>query len=110
MSPTRPLGELLTVLRDRSADETNALSQIERTTSVRGSRSTLRLTEDLARRIDQRTLFVLGDSDPFGGPPVGRRAVEVMPDARFETVSGGHRPSLDEPELCARHLSEFLDE
>lgn len=87
-----------------------ALSQIERTTSVRGSRSTLRLTEDLARRIDQRTLFVLGDSDPFGSPPVGRRAVEVMPDARFETVSGGHLPFLDEPELRARHLSEFLDE
>lgn len=87
-----------------------ALSQIERTTSVRGSRSTLRLSEDLARRIDQRTLFVLGDSDPFGGPPVGRSAVEVMPNARFETVSGGHLPFLDEPELCARHLSGFLDE
>lgn len=87
-----------------------ALSQIERTTSVRGSRSTLQVTESLARRIGQRTLFVLGDSDPFGGPPVGRHATEVMPNARFETVSGGHLPFLDEPELCGRHLSEFLDE
>lgn len=33
-----------------------------------------------------------------------------MPNARFETVSGGHLPFLDEPELCGRHLSEFLDE
>lgn len=87
-----------------------ALSQIERTTSVRGSRSTLQVTESLARRISQRTLFVLGDSDPFGGPPVGRHATEVMPNARFETVSGGHLPFLDEPELCGRHLSEFLGE
>lgn len=87
-----------------------ALSQIERTTSLRGSRSTLQFTESMSRRIDQRTLFVLGDSDPFGGPPVGRRAAEVMPNARFETVSGGHLPFLDEPALCERHLTDFLDE
>lgn len=87
-----------------------ALSQIESTTRLQGARSTLRLTEKIVRRIDQRTLFVLGNSDPFGGPPVGRQAEEVMPNAQSKTMSGGHLPFLDEPELCEQHMSEFLSE
>jgi pimeloyl-ACP methyl ester carboxylesterase len=84
------------------------LTLVERCLGLRGAVSDVRLGEDELRRVQQPTLFVWGDGDVFGGPEIGERAVRVMPDGRIEAVAGGHLPWLDEPEICAEVVSEFL--
>jgi pimeloyl-ACP methyl ester carboxylesterase len=52
-------------------------------------------------RLETPTVFVWGEDDPYGPPEIGRRAVELMPNARLETMPGRHAPFLDDPERCA---------
>jgi pimeloyl-ACP methyl ester carboxylesterase len=53
-------------------------------------------------------LFIWGDKDVYGAPDMGRRACELMPDARLEVLSGGHAPFLDDPQRCGMLISDFL--
>jgi pimeloyl-ACP methyl ester carboxylesterase len=68
------------------------------------------LTDDELRAIEVPTLFVWGDRDVFQAPDGGRRACELMPDARMEVISGGHHPWWDDPAGCAELLAGFLAE
>jgi pimeloyl-ACP methyl ester carboxylesterase len=54
------------------------------------------------------TYFLVGDADAYGGRGVVDDAAREIPDARVDSISGGHLPYLDQPAECARLLSEFL--
>lgn len=55
------------------------------------------------------TLFVWGDNDPFGSVDVGRRASEIMPDARLVEVTGGHLPWIGRAEEVAAAIRAHLE-
>ena len=56
------------------------------------------------------TYFLIGDTDAYGGREVVDNAAREIPDARVESISGGHLPYLEQPDECARLVSEFLAE
>ena len=52
-------------------------------------------TDEELERIAVPTLFVWGDSEPYGPVDAARRAAGLMPDARVEVITGGwHHPWL----------------
>jgi pimeloyl-ACP methyl ester carboxylesterase len=59
------------------------------------------LSNDELGAISAPVQLIWGDGDVYGGPEIGRHAVDAMPDARLEIIRGGHAPFLDDPELCA---------
>lgn len=66
------------------------------------------LSDDELRRIETPVLFLWGESDVYGAPDIGRRAVELMPNARLETLPGNHAIFLDDPVLCAQLIARFF--
>jgi pimeloyl-ACP methyl ester carboxylesterase len=81
---------------------------VERCLTLRGAVPDVRLGTEELRRVRQRTLFVWGESDVFGGPKIGEQAVRLMPRADIEVVTGGHLPWLDEPGVSAEAVSRLL--
>jgi 2-hydroxy-6-oxonona-2,4-dienedioate hydrolase len=73
-----------------------------------GTKQKLRLKEDELKRVQQPTLFIWGDNDPFGGVEIGKRAASIMPNAKFIHVHAGHLPYVDQPAESARLVREFL--
>jgi pimeloyl-ACP methyl ester carboxylesterase len=65
-------------------------------------------TDAELRRITAPVLFIWGDKDVYGGPDIGRRAGDLMPDARLEVLPGGHAPFLDDPQRCGTLIDDFL--
>jgi len=84
------------------------LTLLENALSLRGPNPRLSVKEDELRRVAQPVLFVWGESDPFGVPDVGRRAVSLMPNAKLEAMPGGHLPWLDDPKFCAEAIKRFF--
>lgn len=84
------------------------LSMLHTLLRLRGSRPETRLTAGQLARIDQPTLLVWGEDDPFGPPEVGRRMVEIMPAAELHVVGGGHAPWLTGSERIGRMVERFL--
>lgn len=74
------------------------------------ARDGMSLTAGQLREIQQPVQLIWGQEDPFGPVEAGRRAAELLPDARFAVVPGGHLPWLDVPEQVAAHINDFLDE
>jgi pimeloyl-ACP methyl ester carboxylesterase len=65
--------------------------------------------ETLLRRLPMPTLYLWGESDPFGGAELGRRMASAQPDARITTFpASGHLPWLDDVETHVRMVEEFL--
>jgi pimeloyl-ACP methyl ester carboxylesterase len=81
---------------------------VERCLTLRGAVPDVRLGTEELRRVRQRTLFVWGESDVFGGPEIGELAARLMPRAEIAAVPGGHLPWLDEPEVSAEAVSRLL--
>jgi pimeloyl-ACP methyl ester carboxylesterase len=81
---------------------------VERCLTLRGAVPDVRLGKEELRRVRQRTHFVWGEGDAFGGPEIGERAARLMPRAEIEAVPGGHLPWLDEPEVSAEAVSRLL--
>ena len=70
---------------------------------------TIRLTDELLASVPVPTLFWWGADDTFGGEPVARHLVEVMPDAQLTMVPhAGHLPWLDDPVGAAAATATFL--
>jgi pimeloyl-ACP methyl ester carboxylesterase len=67
-------------------------------------------SDDELHRITTPVLFIWGDDDVYGGPDIGRRACELMPNARLEVLPGGHAPFLDDPERSGALIADFLDQ
>jgi pimeloyl-ACP methyl ester carboxylesterase len=63
-------------------------------------------TDDELRSITTPVWQLWGDGDVYGGPDIGRRAAELMPNARIEVIRGGHAPFLDDPGRCAELIRE----
>ena len=77
---------------------------------LRGSRPESHLGTSDLERVGQPTLLVFGSGDPFGGPSVGERMAEAMPDARLHVVDGGHAPWLRSSGRVGELTNEFLAE
>jgi pimeloyl-ACP methyl ester carboxylesterase/ketosteroid isomerase-like protein len=68
------------------------------------------LGDDELARIRTPVLFVWGDRDSRYQPiEDGARKASLIPQARFETVFGGHAPWLDDPEPCAELVADFVN-
>ncbi|HET6870872.1 MAG TPA: alpha/beta hydrolase [Solirubrobacteraceae bacterium] len=59
-------------------------------------------------RIAAPVLMIWGDEDPYGGPDIGRRAVEIIPSATLEVIPGRHAPFLDDPARCGALIDDLL--
>jgi pimeloyl-ACP methyl ester carboxylesterase len=59
------------------------------------------------RSIGAPVLFIWGKDDVYGRPEIGRRAVELIPDARLEIAPGNHAPFLNDPQRCASLIEEM---
>jgi len=66
------------------------------------------LTESELRQLTAPVLMIWGDEDPYGGPEIGRRACELLPNARLEIIPGRHAPVLDDPERCGALIDELV--
>jgi pimeloyl-ACP methyl ester carboxylesterase len=89
--------------------KTGWLTLLERVLRLNGPNPELSLGEGELRQVRQPVYFIWGDNDPFGGPDVGRRAAEIMPNATLEVISGGHLPWIDEPTHCGQTIHKFLE-
>jgi pimeloyl-ACP methyl ester carboxylesterase len=76
--------------------------------TLTGANPKYQLRADQLQRVQQPTLFVWGDNDPFGGLNVARKAVGLMPNARLHEMKCGHLPFLDDPAESGRVIREFL--
>ena len=66
------------------------------------------LSDSELRGLAVPVLMIWGDEDPYGGPEIGRRACELLPDARLEVIPGRHAPFLDDPERCGGLIDELV--
>lgn len=84
------------------------LAMLEHLIGPRGFRRRHLIAPELDR-VRQPTLFIWGERDWFAPPSVGREICRVLPHAHIEVLDdAGHLPWLDQPEHCARLVSEFL--
>jgi len=86
------------------------VSLIQACMTLRGAKPHINLAEEELHKVQQPTLFVWGDNDPFGGLDVAREVVKVMPEARLHTLHSGHLPFVDEPVECGNVVLDFLYE
>jgi pimeloyl-ACP methyl ester carboxylesterase len=88
---------------------TNEIRMIRTALTPRRVRPEVQVPDSLLAELDQPTLFVWGDNDPFGGLDVARRAVAAMPHAELHVVpKAGHLPWLDDPEGEALLVEQFF--
>ena len=66
------------------------------------------LSDGDLRQITAPVLMVWGEEDPYGGPEIGRRALEFLPDARLEVMPGRHAPFLDDAARCAALINDLV--
>ena len=77
--------------------------------SIRGADPSLTLSDSLLRSVTTPTLFLWGDTDPFGSVENARSLVTMMPAARLEVIEqSGHLPWLDDPARLAKATADFL--
>jgi 2-hydroxy-6-oxonona-2,4-dienedioate hydrolase/2-hydroxy-6-oxo-6-(2'-carboxyphenyl)-hexa-2,4-dienoate hydrolase len=73
-----------------------------------GNRPHLLTEADLAK-LDVRTLVIWSDRNPTTPQEVGRRAAELMPNARFALVeNAGHWAQFEQPDTVNALLIDFL--
>jgi pimeloyl-ACP methyl ester carboxylesterase len=58
-------------------------------------------------RIDAPTLVLWGEDDQLAPVDYGRAYAEAIPEARFETMPGGHRLYADQPQALAAAVTAF---
>jgi pimeloyl-ACP methyl ester carboxylesterase len=66
------------------------------------------LSDSELRQLTVPVLMIWGDEDPYGGPEIGRRACELIPEARLETIPARHAPFLDQPERCSALIDDLI--
>jgi pimeloyl-ACP methyl ester carboxylesterase len=52
--------------------------------------------------------MIWGEDDPYGGPEIGQRACELLPDGRLEIIPGRHAPFLDDSARCAALIDDLV--
>lgn len=83
-------------------------SILHRLLRLRGSRPEMALTAEQLMTVRATTLLVFGRDDPMGGPSVGERMVEAMPDAELHVVDGGHAPWVHHADQIAPAIVRFF--
>lgn len=73
-----------------------------------GARRGIPLTSEQLRRVRHPVQLIWGQDDPFGPVETGRRAADLLPDAQFSAVAGGHMPWFDAPDEVAALVQVFL--
>ena len=77
----------------------------------RGMRATPQryvLQDSELARIRRPVLVIWGDRDDRYQPIAeGQRKTALIPGARFELVTGGHEPWLEDPDACAKLIADF---
>lgn len=58
-------------------------------------------------RINSPALLIWGQDDRLVTPEYGKRYAELIPNARFETVPGGHMAALESPQMVGEVISDF---
>jgi pimeloyl-ACP methyl ester carboxylesterase len=66
------------------------------------------LTDDELRSISAPVRLIWGRDDVYGGPAIGQRAAELIPQARLDVMPGNHAPFLDDPERCAALIRDAV--
>ncbi|HUA10944.1 MAG TPA: alpha/beta hydrolase [Solirubrobacteraceae bacterium] len=66
------------------------------------------LSDNELRQLATPVLMIWGDEDPYGGPEIGRRACDLMPNAQLEVIPGRHAPFLDDPERCGVLIDKLI--
>ena len=62
------------------------------------------------RRIAVPTLVLWGASDGIVTPAYGRAYAGLIPGARFAAIEqAGHHPEIEQPEVFADHVLDFLN-
>ncbi len=99
----------LSLLRDTETMRNDIRSSPKVITPVRGLNERMLLTDALLARVTMPVLFLWGDEDPNGGESVARSFARRLPNAHLEIVpEAGHAPWIDELDLCASRIREFL--
>ena len=107
-SEHRELRDLL-VAAERLPTWSSSLTSLVRTVvTTRGVRPGATITADELRRLRVHVQIVWGDRDPFGGPEIGQRAAELIPDSEFHVVPGGHGPWFRGAERIADRIRPVL--
>jgi pimeloyl-ACP methyl ester carboxylesterase len=66
------------------------------------------ISDSELRQLKVPVLMIWGDEDPYGGPKIGQRACELIPDARLEIIPGRHAPFLDDPERSGALIDDLV--
>ncbi|KAB1185395.1 MULTISPECIES: alpha/beta fold hydrolase [Haloferax] len=82
------------------------LSEFNALLSIRGWHRSVRISDEELRGLEHPTTMVWGEHDPLGRPDDVRASVQLIPNARFESVASGHIPYLRHPEQCAQFIRE----
>ncbi len=85
-------------------------TMMERLIRWKTPRPELAVREDELAKLRIPTRFLFGDADILGGREIADNAARNIADARVHSISAGHFLGLDQPDECARLLSEFLSE
>lgn len=75
---------------------------------LRGARASSALTDIELAAVEQPSLLVFADRDPFGSAHAGQRMADALPDAELHISAGGHCPWLDDAERIAERINRFL--
>lgn len=84
-----------------------SVAELRSMITIRGWRSATRLREEELQELQPPAMFIWGEHDWFGGPDAVRDGVDVIPDARLESVDAGHAPWFGHPETCAQLIQEM---
>ena len=101
------LDSLVAGARDPVATQAN-LAELRALISLRGFRTSMRLTREDLRRLAVPTLMIWGDCDPVVPLAQARAAAAEIPDVRLDVLPGGHVPQLGHPDRVAALLADFV--
>jgi pimeloyl-ACP methyl ester carboxylesterase len=88
--------------------DTSFLSLLHACLRLRGARPEVALTAEQLSLLRQPVQLIWADDDPFGRVEVGQQAAEIIPDAEFHIVPGGHAPWVNAPKQVGRLARSFL--
>jgi 2-hydroxy-6-oxonona-2,4-dienedioate hydrolase len=103
------LAELLLATERLPGFKETFLATLNTLLRLRGARPEMALTADQLAQIRQPVKLIWGADDPFGSCAVGERAAEIITDAVFHVVPGGHVPWINEPERVGQLAKSFLE-
>ena len=89
--------------------EDTFLATLHRLVRLRGNRPDMALTAGQLANVQPPALVVIGNDDPMGAAPIGRRIADTMPDAELHIIDGGHAPWIHHADQISPPLTRFLE-